>query len=1752
MAKKKLNVKFLALVLGALGVGVAVLGLIVLVQFRNDPVRHVKRGDTLVAEAEATDDRDERRSLYDAARQQYVRAIGKKPGEMEYYDLAIDATTNIEPKSKSQSRDLYLFLGGLLTTKIEYARDKEIREAVTLQLLDNLDVLTYVVPRGAGSTNAIRAHQAVADRLETVDAKFGRFDDNELDPRLKATVRGLVVSPLWRGADLASNSEWRESIEEIEEAIALDPGYVPTQYGLLRGMLARLESEVNTAPDRTIRRSLEGEGGLNERIAAARDAVEGPAPELDLIEFERDQILLLVGKTGDGPDALGTAPDIGRLAAIANEIRELPNAGLGEYELRARIVELWWSIFEAVSRKPKGRVDPVLLASIGEVLAGEVFRAANDSLMALRPDGEIDLRSDHLVVLVAGSGGADQKTNMAYIDSVIENAKSVSRVSSNQFVADNVLKVALQKRFDMSLRRTTAARQLTDEDLEDLTEAYETIKDTYASDEDRNDDPRWQRIELLYKARLSTDAGAASETVANTDDARILRAESLRYATEATAAARAFEKQAGQIDPLSADAAMLVALKTGEVGTATRIFRSVASSRRGAEEDVGLQLKLGELLVLGGQFAEAGELVKRLRSTIETDDLARLEQLARIETLIEERGMGTSIDELPGVDLFNEARSAAIAGDLVERRRLLEDLTEKKGAAPKIRVLALLELAYLEEADGDYEEMKTYARRALEIDPDDIQAKILMNSDATTTTSDRMRAMAEEVYEDQLDIDVAQARTAAGVLGRPGTLTTEELAEIESNLRVLQERIRTADPKRPMALDYLFEMAVAERDYPAAVEYVDQLETMNGGRSPRTVAQRVELAMADEDLDGAIGLAEEAIDQDGFGSDGMRRLLGSLYEKRGDREEARRQYQEAFKQAPNRWRNALSYARALLADGEVVEALEALRAGRGTGRATPDFRDTWLFVEIQSGNFDTAIRERERLFAIDPFDTKNAIELARLLGDSPVGREAIVHAESNPRTGAVAGEPRFDTLAWGKLSRADRRQLQFEMREARLAEAREVFEVLLEKDPTSAEVIVGAIRFGQLHNEYKLGETDDIIETALARLREKIANESGGLKRRAEDQLSRVLAEKGRLAYGRGELELADASFDEALRIGMDGTDTAARTIPRVEALTAIVSMLSREQDIERASKYQRELLNRMEVADVDLRIRRSIAAQLAKMYVGTGQNEVAAEVAAGYFDEESANALELSILGTIAFGRADQIRKESGADTGGGLSPEVDLELDRANDLFEAALKLDARNPEALLQRAVLAEYRWLYASDAERSSLFEEAVRAAREFVDNDQTLWAARLRLVRLILREKDLLDQGPIYQKAIAELREHLELLPDTTQARTMLIQLLDQSGRRVDAIDLAQASLERDSTNREWALALGNLRRSNKEFAEAAQLYGLLYEKTKQIGFLKLQVRSLLDWDAEDESGAGSASVIALVGENPRAFSGDPTLIGAYCVALVEGGRRAAGLKNFESSYKQLEAANKGRPNGERNRAMLSYWLPNLFPSTPEGTADLMAYVEQISGGNPTAADLLAVAGRWSEPDIDDIDSAISTVRRAIATDSDESGQARALQQLGILLTKSGDCDGAFGAFEQALELMKDDPQLLNNVAFLAAKCGGDLDLALERATRAVEALKYRAEFRDTLGAVHLARAREESDPERKRKGYRLARQELGIGAKLWDSASPLLQLAELELELDNSDEARKYLRLASDRLPDVPEADVQARIDELLAELKER
>ena len=138
-----------------------------------------------------------------------------------------------------------------------------------------------------------------------------------------------------------------------------------------------------------------------------------------------------------------------------------------------------------------------------------------------------------------------------------------------------------------------------------------------------------------------------------------------------------------------------------------------------------------------------------------------------------------------------------------------------------------------------------------------------------------------------------------------------------------------------------------------------------------------------------------------------------------------------------------------------------------------------------------------------------------------------------------------------------------------------------------------------------------------------------------------------------------------------------------------------------------------------------------------------------------------------------------------------------------------------------------------------------------------------------------------------------------------------------------------------------------------------------------------------------------------------------------------------------------------------------------------------------------------------------------------------------------------------LELRPDDTQILNNLAYLAVDCGSDLALARSRAEEAVAAKPASAEFRDTLGVILLAQAKEiaDSDPEARDLAVRKAEQELKQATRLSQSVSPWLHLSELYLFQNRPDEARRAVAKASDLDED---GRFQEKFDALLEEIKDR
>ncbi|HYV61628.1 MAG TPA: tetratricopeptide repeat protein, partial [Bryobacteraceae bacterium] len=83
------------------------------------------------------------------------------------------------------------------------------------------------------------------------------------------------------------------------------------------------------------------------------------------------------------------------------------------------------------------------------------------------------------------------------------------------------------------------------------------------------------------------------------------------------------------------------------------------------------------------------------------------------------------------------------------------------------------------------------------------------------------------------------------------------------------------------------------------------------------------------------------------------------------------------------------------------------------------------------------------------------------------------------------------------------------------------------------------------------------------------------------------------------------------------------------------------------------------------------------------------------------------------------------------------------------------------------------------------------------------------------------------------------------------------------------------------------------------------------------------------------------------------------------------------------------------------------------------------------------------------------------------GDANALLQIALLMENTGKRDQAKPIYEQILKLEPDHFVALNNLAYIKAEEGTDLDQALAMAQRAIQKYPSAHEISDTLGWIYI-------------------------------------------------------------------------------------
>ncbi len=131
--------------------------------------------------------------------------------------------------------------------------------------------------------------------------------------------------------------------------------------------------------------------------------------------------------------------------------------------------------------------------------------------------------------------------------------------------------------------------------------------------------------------------------------------------------------------------------------------------------------------------------------------------------------------------------------------------------------------------------------------------------------------------------------------------------------------------------------------------------------------------------------------------------------------------------------------------------------------------------------------------------------------------------------------------------------------------------------------------------------------------------------------------------------------------------------------------------------------------------------------------------------------------------------------------------------------------------------------------------------------------------------------------------------------------------------------------------------------------------------------------------------------------------------------------------------------------------------------DAVNLLRQLLKTDPKSADLLLRLAETQRRK-GDVNAAIETFRlasQAAPTDP------RPLLQLGLLMDGTGRRDQSKPIYEQILKIQPDHPIALNNLAFIKAEEGQDLDQALTMAQRARQGMPNSPDVMDTLGWIYL-------------------------------------------------------------------------------------
>ncbi|MGH7130484.1 MAG: tetratricopeptide repeat protein [Phycisphaerales bacterium] len=189
------------------------------------------------------------------------------------------------------------------------------------------------------------------------------------------------------------------------------------------------------------------------------------------------------------------------------------------------------------------------------------------------------------------------------------------------------------------------------------------------------------------------------------------------------------------------------------------------------------------------------------------------------------------------------------------------------------------------------------------------------------------------------------------------------------------EELTKLSPENPLVIGAQFDRAIAKKDFVEAARIADLAKKNNVDRLNGLIFE-MQLLGAQGKMKEASAAAQRATEMDSLNPAAWR-MLGQMQMQNGQMIPAIGSLERALQISPTDAVAISLYTQALVTTGRAPDALAFCREKSLLGANDAAFINQWLTLEFEMGDKDKAMERRARIFAANPSNTQNAIELAR-------------------------------------------------------------------------------------------------------------------------------------------------------------------------------------------------------------------------------------------------------------------------------------------------------------------------------------------------------------------------------------------------------------------------------------------------------------------------------------------------------------------------------------------------------------------------------------------------------------------------------------------------------------------------------------------------------------------------------------------------------------------------------------------------------